>query len=285
MTVEKALLALLHTGLCGTPLSDEVRAWARGEAIVPLYRLSKHHDLAHVVGTVLDENRLLPSGTEVAAAFLKQQMTAVYRAGQMQGALAEICEALEGAGIPFIPLKGAVIRDHYPMPWMRTSCDVDVLVREERLDDAIDVLQKHGYTLKGPRNYHDVSLFSATGVHLELHFHIRENLESIDRLLGRVWEYATPIASDSFQYALTNEYFAFYLLAHMAYHFLSGGCGIRPFMDLWIWKNKVGYDTEALMQMCRECELESFYNAAMRLCACWFDGEDFDLLSLCIQIT
>ena len=68
------------------------------------------------------------------------------------------------------------------------------------------------------------------------------------------------------------------MVAHMAYHFMSGGCGIRPFMDLWIWKNKVGYDADTLMQMCRECELESFFHAAMRLCAFWFDGAESDLL-------
>jgi len=279
MTVENRLLALLRTGICGTPLAGVSDEPLSTEGLIALYRLSKYHDLAHIVGTVLDENRLLPAEGEVTSAFQKQMMTAVYRSGQMQGALTDICSVLEQAKIPFVPLKGAVIRDYYPAPWMRTSCDVDVLVHEENLEDAIAALERIGYRVKGPRNYHDLSLFSATGVHLELHFHIRENMESIDRLLGRVWEYAAPIAPDAYQHRLTNEYFMFHMLAHMAYHFMSGGCGIRPVIDLWIWKNKVGYDADVLKEMCRKCELELFFEEAMRLCAVWFDREEGDLLT------
>ena len=34
--------------------------------------------------------------------------------------------------IPFLPLKGSVIRQYYPEPWMRTSCDIDILVDFEK---------------------------------------------------------------------------------------------------------------------------------------------------------
>ena len=284
MTVERLLTELVRVGVCGEPLSDTLRDAISPDVLPALYRLSKHHDLAHVVGTVLDESQLLSGDGEVRAKFQKQQMMAIYRAQQMSGALQEICETLEAAKIPFLPLKGAVIRNRYPEPWMRTSCDVDVLVREEDLDATVEVLQKErGYTLKGPRNYHDVSLFSPTGVHLELHFHIRENMQNIDRLLSRVWEFAYPIAADSCQYCLTNEYFAFYLLAHMAYHFLTGGCGVRPFLDLWIWEQRVGYENTVLVSMCKECNLEAFFDAVKRVCDVWFSGAEEDPLSAKIR--
>ena len=216
--------------------------------------------------------------------FQKQQMMAIYRAEQMTYALGEICATLDAARLPFIPLKGAEIRKYYPATWMRTSCDIDVLVHEEDLDATIEVLQKErGYTLKGPRNYHDVSLFSASGVHLELHFHIRENMESIDRLLSRVWEYAKPIDASSCQYCLSNEYFAFYLLAHMAYHFVTGGCGVRPFMDLWLWRHKVGFDEAELKKMCEICDLGAFSEAMTTLSEVWFSGVEADALSTNVQ--
>ncbi|MBO4954226.1 MAG: nucleotidyltransferase family protein, partial [Clostridia bacterium] len=36
--------------------------------------------------------------------------------------------------IDFMPLKGAVIRQYYPEPWMRTSCDIDIHVKKDRLE-------------------------------------------------------------------------------------------------------------------------------------------------------
>ena len=39
-----------------------------------------------------------------------------------------ICSALNRESIAYIPLKGSVIKDLYPESWMRTSCDIDILV-------------------------------------------------------------------------------------------------------------------------------------------------------------
>lgn len=44
-------------------------------------------------------------------------------------ALQKIGVALDEAQIHYIPLKGAVLRQLYPAPELRTSCDIDVLVR------------------------------------------------------------------------------------------------------------------------------------------------------------
>ena len=38
----------------------------------------------------------------------------------------------------------------------------------------------------------------------------------------------------------TKEFFLFHMFAHMSYHFISGGCGIRPLMDIWIAEHKMG---------------------------------------------
>ena len=72
---------------------------------------------------------------------------AVFRYEQLNYENERICMALEKAQIPFIPLKGSIIRKYYPESWMRTSCDVDVLVHEEDAEKAVDVLVKeYGYT-------------------------------------------------------------------------------------------------------------------------------------------
>ena len=102
-------------------------------------------------------------------------MLAVYRYEKINYELGRLRKVLNEAKIPFIPLKGSVLRRYYPEPWMRTSCDIDVLVHEEAVDQAAQIIvDKLGYAYE-KKQYHDISLMSDGGVHLELHHTIKEN--------------------------------------------------------------------------------------------------------------
>lgn len=105
--------------------------------------------------------------------------------------------ALNDARISYIPLKGSVLRYLYPASEMRTSCDIDVLVHEEDLDRAVEVLETATDFKTDHQAYHDISMLSPN-VHLELHFSIKENEESIDRLLSKAWEYAVPVEASRY---------------------------------------------------------------------------------------
>ena len=108
---------------------------------------------------------------------------------------------------------------------MRASFDVDILIHEEDLDKAIEVLQTKAEMVFDHRAYHDVVMRNAT-ITLELHFSLKETMDNIDRMLDRVWEYAVP--DEGSRYAMTPEYFIFHNVAHMVYHFSHGGLGVRP---------------------------------------------------------
>ena len=199
-------------------------------------------------------------------------MTAVYRYVRLTGTLELLCNALSQAQIPHIPLKGSVLRPLYPEPWQRTSCDIDILVKPEDLERASQLLQKqYQYTYKG-KSSHDISLFSPEGMHLELHYDtIDEGWASDSRkVMARVWEYAHPVVEGSFRYELSNELFWFYHIAHMARHFENGGCGVRPFVDLWIMKNKMPCDPKKYNALLEEGKLTRFAEAVVRLSDVWF---------------
>ncbi len=249
------------------------------EELSVLYSLSKKHDVAHLVGTALDKQGLLPKESEISKKFKKQQMIAVLRRERLDFELSQIRGVLEEAGIRFLPLKGAVLRSLYPSPWLRTSCDVDVLVDESNLDACVALLcEKLGYTADAKRDYHDISLHAPSGVHLELHFSILEKMEQIDGELSRVWEFASPIGEGAFEHRLTNEYLVFHTVAHTAYHFVHGGCGIRPLLDLFLLREKLSLDETALGAHLSRCSLEAFYESAVALSQVWFgDGETTEL--------
>ena len=56
-------------------------------------------------------------------------------------------------------------------------------------------------------------------------------------VLKNVWQSAFLQKKKEHCYEMTDEMFYFYHIAHMAKHFEEGGCGIRPFIDLWTLDN------------------------------------------------
>ena len=149
---------------------------------------------------------------------------------------------------------------------MRTSCDIDILVKEKYLDVAICALkQKLNYTSNDKKEYHDISLFSPSGVHLELHFSLLEDNNQFDNLLKKAWEYAVPNDEGSCRCEFINEYFLVYVMSHIAYHFVvGGGCGVRSLVDISIL-NQLSYNKDEMLKLCKECGIETFYHKISEL--------------------
>lgn len=274
MTVTEIMLSAIRTQVCG---AERVEYGELSEEVMrSLYGLSNSHDMAHIVSAELDAQGLLKNGDEISEKFRKQHMIAIFRYERINYELEEICTALENAQIQFIPLKGSIIRKYYPEPWMRTSCDIDVLVRPEDLDRAIKCIQDDlGYDFEG-RGSHDVSLFSPSGVHVELHYDlVEENIvNNCCEILKNAWDYATPISEGTYRYNFSDAMFYFYHIAHMAKHFENGGCGVRPLLDLWILDKQEGDDVVARDALLESGALLKFTTAARSLASVWFDGTE-----------
>ena len=137
METSEILFALLRHVVCGEALKEETRNACTPEALESVYALAKKQDLAHLVAQAAE--RLSVPECEVLQKLKKARMGAIYRYVRMDHALEGICRILEAAQIPFVPLKGAVLRQYYPEPWMRTSGDIDILVQEKDFERAVRV--------------------------------------------------------------------------------------------------------------------------------------------------
>ena len=108
--------------------------------LAAVYRLAKQHDLAPLVSGFFYRNRITEGGEDLRRKLRQDELMSVYRHEQMRYAFEEICGIFDEANIPYIPLKGSVIRPYYPEESMRTSCDIDILIHEEDLERAISCL-------------------------------------------------------------------------------------------------------------------------------------------------
>lgn len=271
----KSMMALLSAAVCGAGLADDVKTNMTAERLTKLYALSSHHDMAHLVGFSLDAAGLLGDGA-VDEGFRRRQMLAIYREQGQSAALTQATELLENEGIDYLPLKGAVIRARYPEPWMRTGCDIDILVRREDLERAADSLcERLGYR-REERNAHDLSLMSEEGVNLELHFDMIEAdcAARSAEVLRDIWQYA-HLSRGNHGYGLSDDMFYFYHIAHMAKHFEHGGCGVKPFLDLWLLCHGTEFDGEARRELLKKGGLLKFAEACEEVSSAWFSGGEW----------
>ena len=274
------LFALLRSAICGAMLTEEERNSYSFDQLADLLKISSKHDISHLLILGLKQNGLISKeNTTIERSILK----AVCRYEQINYAFGNLCDALEKAQIPFLPLKGSVLRQYYPEPWMRTSCDIDVLVHKEDAEKAKSILvNEHGYTYADTGS-HDISLFTPLNVHVELHYDLIEDgrANQSANLLKNIWrDMVQPRAGYSFWYEMTDEMFYFYHIAHMAKHFETGGCGIRPLIDLWILDNLQEVSKEKRDTLLEQGGLLQFANSARKLSSVWFGSNTHDSISL-----
>ncbi len=265
--------ALLRSAICGNPLQEaEINAF-REDDLPKMMTLAQQHDLVHLLAYGINKNKLSVSHrSELKREIIK----AVYRQELLEGELEKLCNSLEAAQVDFIPLKGSVLRQYYPEPWMRTSCDIDILVPNQRVEEVADYLvAKRGYRCEG-KGEHDISLFLDDRVHLELHYTlIGEGVAQAScQVLSDVWQSTTVRKNTQYWHELNDEMFYFYHIAHMAKHFEEGGCGIRPLIDLWILDHMQSADRNQRDALLKQGNLLRFAEVARELSCVWMENKE-----------
>ena len=276
MQVKQKMLELITLSLNGKSLEEKINS---EQTLEKLYNLSVSFDLAPMVSYALGIKEV---GGGVLGKFLSKQFSAVKRYENFLFETENLRDCFNKANIPFILLKGAVMRDYYTEPWMRTACDIDVLVKEKDSIRAQKLLIKdYGYKYE-KKGRHDVSLISKGGVNVELHTKTVEKgrANESNKVLEKIWEYAYPEKDGGFEYKLDDGMFYFYHVAHMAKHFECGGCGLRPFIDLYLLNSdSFNKDLKRRAKLLEEGGLTTFNEKAVKLCKVWFLGDSHDKIT------
>lgn len=283
MKIYELLFELLRFGLFDAELFDNsVELLKNEEMQKKVFIAAKKHDIAHLVSYSLDKANLLDKQSAFGQKCVNEQFMAVYRYENINYELERICKTLDEAEIPFILLKGAVIRRFYPEPWMRTSCDIDILVKEDIVEKVKDILvEKLDYMFER-KGDHDYQLRANNNVHLELHYRLIKEGEMAENsyiVLNSVWEYTVKEKKYTWGYRFDDAMFYYYHLIHLAKHIkFTGGCGIKPFLDLFVFDTHIVYSdkTKALI---KQGGLEKTEAAAQKLSRVYFGGEEYDELS------
>lgn len=270
--IRGTLLPLLRAGLGLASEKPEA-----GIDYSRLLEIGKEQAILPMIRVGLKAHSLEGEGPDAIEA---QCLSDIYMFAQRDFALEEIRRCFAQNEIPYVLLKGSTLRELYPEPWMRTSCDIDILIHREDMDRATAALESETefrQAIQEKRDFHDVSFYMGP-THLELHFSIQEDMEGPDQLLSRAWEF-TEQGLQPQQYVFSSEFLIFHVVSHMAYHFTHGGLGVRPYIDLWLLRHKTEYQEMQIRELCNACGLLKFYENCVRLSEIWLANQPYDALT------
>lgn len=281
--VAEFMTELLRSEIAEEEFCYEKKIVLTDKFLIDLLVLARKHQVAHIVASALLNNSYLENSPQQSE-FLNEIYKAVYAQEKMNEVFNDVCSAFEMAEIPYIPLKGAVVRKLYPQPWMRTSCDIDILIKKNDVNRAERTIMSLGGYKKTGESKHDVIYKSKNGIVIELHYKLIGNKSSplYIKELSTVWQTAKPDPENKYCFNLSDDIFYYYHIMHMAKHFRIGGCGIRPFIDLWLLE-KTNYVSSDAKNILKKGHIDVFAENAVKLSKVWFSNEEHNAITVKMQ--
>ena len=129
----------------------------------------------------------------------------------------EITGALKARKIPYLPMKGTILKKLYPSPELRQSADIDIYIGEKNAADAREAMESVGFKTNsfgkfGEADEYENDDHTYVDIHRVL---IRKEFswtEECNRITDRL------IAVDEYERAMTDEDFYVYMVCHIAKH-------------------------------------------------------------------
>ncbi len=240
-----------------------------------VFKLAKRHAVCAVLYDVLAGREDLPR--EYKKVLADESQKTVLQSYRLLFLSRALVDSLEAAGIPSLVLKGACVAELYPVPELRKSGDVDVLIlNPERINDACRELEGAGFTVnREQRAKHHVGMCSRENIEVELHTMLAEPFDS-RRINNCIKEAAAKcaqsvVAEDVMGVSLprlADAYQAYSLLLHMLGHFLRSGFGLKLLCD-WVafWNREYSRSTEErYIELVSECGIKGFSDIVTLAC-------------------
>lgn len=145
--------------------------------------------------------------------------------------LADLRAAFSAAGVDFMLLKGTHLKSLYPQPEMRFMVDIDVLVRENSIETAKEILKGKGLEITFD-NGKDIIFLKKPFLTVELHRSLFQEDYFMYPYFSAAWERTEQTEGTEYKMPVNDLYV--YTLAHLAEHYLEVGSCFRPMMDLFL---------------------------------------------------
>lgn len=256
-------------------------AYAAGEKANPsagidchaLMKLAVQHNLFGVAYCALKNSGCAPE--EIIEEYQNGFVDTIYNSNLQMKVFCELKEALSARKIRYVPFKGVLLREIYPVPETRTMGDIDVLIDPQNKSEARKALEAAGFTCvnsNGP-----VWDYDKNGVRAEVHTSILNGKAGSGNAPAYFANAMEKAEFSGFEGKLPPQYHFEYLIAHIAHHFCFYGAGIRMILDLAFMLKTYGIDPARTASRLDKAGLGEFARVILTVCQKWYNtGADFD---------
>jgi len=189
----------------------------------------------------------------------------------------QLTEVLGKAGISFCIMKGLAAARDFPVPDLRKSGDIDILITDvNSADKAVQEIGKLGFRRESEQHsLHHISMSDSTGLEIEVHTMLAEPFDNskingyLEKLVPEcrkhiikkdIMDVNLPVLEDS--------YHAYELLLHMLQHFLRSGFGVKLLCD-WVvlWNRGLSEeDRQQYLKLVTESGIKGFSDMVTITC-------------------
>lgn len=246
------------------------RERVEGMDLAEVYRVSAEHMLTAAVSFALEKAVELPRDFDQA------KKKAIRRLALFEVERAAVTRELERAGIWYLPLKGILLKDHYPRSAMREMTDNDILVDGSRMEDVRRIMEGLGYTyVSYGAEHHDV--YSKPPV-LEFEMHRSLFSDGDDPVLAAYYaDIQGRLLRRGCECSLSDEDLYLYLVSHAYNHHTHGGTGLRSLLDEYVFlRAHPGLDRSYIDAELSRLRISGFEERLRRLSGKVFTGAELD---------
>ena len=188
-----------------------------------------------------------------------------------------VVSILKQNDISVIVLKGVATGSLYPVPEMRKSGDVDLLVPNDIPEAVIrKVMLAAGFRLSEAQHAnHHIAFVTEEGIHVEIHTMLAEPFayKKINRAIAKhgtmCWEHLHVAEIMGVELPILDKPFhAYELFLHMLQHFMYAGFGLKLLCDwVMIWRVNWSQEEKDLFNsLIEEAGLSGFTDAITAVC-------------------
>lgn len=268
------ILSYLNQYLCGEegPLEpcewDEVLGEMKRHGVISF--LEPLHDADYISDEVRE--RIKKEATQTARQNYRLLFLTKY-----------LVRILKEQKIPVVVLKGVATSAFYPLPEMRKSGDVDLLICDSsQWEKAEEVLRKHHFVRgKDQHSLHHIVMHYEgddrvlSGIDIEVHGMLSEPLDAkkanhfIEKEMAKISGSTKVVKNMGEPFPTLSEgHHAFYLLLHMYQHFSRAGFGLKLLCD-WVifWNRNISaQEKERYLNCVQQSGLQRFSDLVTSIC-------------------
>ncbi len=259
--------------LLSSVLNDtEPVAMPEGMSLEVLYEYQKGQDVSNMAYIALKK---LGYTDEQLGEFKEDYKLNVLREARFELGGQQIFDAFEKAEIPFLTLKGAILKYYYPNPALRTFTDIDIYVGKE-IDRAEQELFKLGYEKTGFDEHNDVGYTKKPSLHIELHKDLFPDDYDFEGYFEEPYQHTELKDGYKYYHVYKTDDFFIHVLCHLYKHFTFGGCGLRQYLDIYVMTQKMKLNMDYIRSELKSFGMDGFLDTTLKLNRFFFDGEKPD---------